>query len=113
MHEFSIAVSIVEIAEAEARKANAKVVTELDLDIGTLSGIEFYALETAMEMAIKKTILDGAQIRINKIQATAKCNDCEHVFDIENTFDSCPKCSGLFHKALSGKDMKVRSLVVE
>ena len=43
MHEFSIAVSIIEIAEAEAQKAHAVKIKELVLDIGTMSGIEFYA----------------------------------------------------------------------
>ncbi len=113
MHEFSIAVSIVEIAESEARKAKASTVTELDLDIGTLSGIEFYALETALEMAIKKTMLEKAQVRINKVQATARCQDCGSEFDISSSFDPCPKCEGLYHDILSGKELKVRSLVVE
>jgi Zn finger protein HypA/HybF involved in hydrogenase expression len=58
MHEFSIAVSIIEIAEAEAQKAKAVKIKELILDIGTMSGIEFYALETAMEMAVKNTLLE-------------------------------------------------------
>ena len=36
MHEFSIAVSIIEIAEKEARKAGAAEITELTLDVGCL-----------------------------------------------------------------------------
>lgn len=113
MHEFSIALNIVEIAEAEAVKADAKVVTELDLDIGTLSGIEFYALETAMEMAVRDSMLAGAAIRIHRIQARAKCKDCQHEFDKQHAFDCCPACGGLFHDTLKGKELKVRSLVVE
>lgn len=113
MHEFSIAVNIVEIAENEARKANAKVVTVLDIDIGTLSGIEFYALETAMEMAVKDSMLAQADIRIHRIQALAKCKDCQHEFDKQHAFDSCPACGGLFHDTLKGKELKLRSLIVE
>ena len=66
MHEFSIATSIIEIAEAQAQKADAIAIKELILDIGTMSGVEFYALDTAMEMAVKNTKLENSKIKINK-----------------------------------------------
>ena len=113
MHEFSIAMSIIEIAETEAKKANANAVNELVLDVGTMSGIEFDALETAMEMAVKNTILEQAEIKINKIQAIARCTDCQTEFEVENVFDDCPNCGSLFHKILNGKELKVKSLVVD
>ncbi len=113
MHEFSIAMSIIEIAETEAKKAKGSAVTELVLDVGTMSGIEFLALETAMEMAVKNTLLEKANIQINKIQARAKCSDCAHEFDIDSAFDPCPKCNSFYHELLSGKELQVKSLVVD
>ena len=113
MHEFSIAMSIIEIAETEAKKAKGSAVTELVLDVGTMSGIEFQALETALEMAVKNTMLEKAKIQVNKIQARAKCTDCAHEFDIDSAFDPCPECKGLFHKVLTGKELQVKSLVVD
>ncbi len=113
MHEFSIAMSIVEIAEDEARKAKGTAVNELVLDVGTMSGIEFQALETALEMAVKNTMLEKAKIQVNKIQARAKCRDCTHEFDIDSAFDPCPECKGLFHEVLTGKELQVKSLVVD
>jgi len=113
VHEFSIALSIIEIAEKEAVKANANSITELVLDVGTLSGIEFYALETALEMAVLNTKLEKTRIQINKIQAEAKCMQCSTIFQIENIFDPCPKCAGFQHEILSGKELKVKSLLVD
>ena len=113
MHEFSIAMSIIEIAEAEAKKAGATAVSELVLDIGTLSGIEFQALDTAMEMAVKSTMLENAGIKVNRIQARARCSDCGEEFDIKNIFDPCPRCGGLYHELLCGKELQVKSLVVD
>jgi hydrogenase nickel incorporation protein HypA/HybF len=113
MHEFSIAMSIIEIAEKEARKENGTAITELILDIGTMSGIEFPALETALEMAVKDTLLEKATIRVNKIQARAKCTGCAHEFDIDSTFDPCPKCNSFYHEILAGKELQVKSLVVD
>lgn len=113
MHELSIAISIIEIAEKEAKAANANSISELVLDIGTQSGIEMYALEAALEMAVMNTSLEKAKIQINQIQAEAKCKDCFEVFTIENIFDPCPKCGGFYHEIISGKDMKVKSLLIE
>ena len=113
MHEFSIALNIIEIAEAEASKAKAIAISELILDIGTMSGIEFYALDTALEMAVKDTILEKAAITVNKIQARAKCTECNTEFDIDNIYDPCPACNSLYHELLSGKEMQIKSLVVD
>ena len=113
MHEFSIAMSIIEIAEAEARKAGATEIKELTLDIGTMSGIEFYALDTAMEMAVKESLLERAKLTINKIQARAKCSECGYEFNINQVLDPCPKCTSLFHELLSGKELKIKSIVVD
>ncbi len=38
MHELSIAMSIVEIAEENAKNANTTVIIEIELDIGSQSG---------------------------------------------------------------------------
>lgn len=113
MHEFSIAMSIIEIAEVEAKKAEATAINELVLDVGTLSGIEFYALDTAMEMAVKNTLLENTRITINKIRARAHCTDCDEEYDIEHVFDACPKCGGLYHELLCGKELQIKSLVVD
>ena len=113
MHEFSIAMSIIDIAEAEAAKVKATSVKELVLDVGTMSGIEFYALDTAMEMAVKDTILEKAKITVNKIPARAKCTECGYEFDIEQVYDQCPKCNSLYHELLSGKELQIKSIVVD
>jgi len=113
MHEFSIAMSIIEIAENEAKKVSANSITELVLDIGTQAGIEFYALDTALEMAVKETMLENAKIQVNKIQAKARCTECNNEFEIENIFDPCPECQGIYHELICGKEMQIKSLVVD
>ena len=105
--------SIVELAEVEANKAKANSITELVLDIGTMSGIEFFALDAAMEMAIKKSMLESSQITINKIQARAKCTECKTTFDIDKVYDPCPQCNSLYHEILGGKELQIKSLVVD
>ena len=64
MHELSIAINIVEIATEEAKKANVSSVLEIELEVGTLSGIVIDALEFAMDEAIKNSVLQNAKIKI-------------------------------------------------
>ncbi len=112
MHEFSIVLSIIEIAEEEARKAGASSISKLVLDIGTMAGIEFYALDTAMEMAVKNTMLEKALITVNKLTAKAQCTGCGKIFPINDVLEQCPKCGCLYHKTISGKELKIKSLIV-
>ena len=109
----SIAESIVEIAQEYANKENAKAITELDLSIGTLAGIEFESLEFALDVCKNGTILENAKIKINKIKARAKCIHCNTEFEVENLFDACPSCKGYSTSLICGKEMKVDSLLID
>lgn len=112
MHEMSIALSIVDIAAAEAEKADVKAFSQITLEIGSLSGIEIDALVFAMASACKGSVLDKAELKINKIAAKAKCKQCGAEFDVENIFTVCPYCQNYGLEILQGREMKVKSLVV-
>ncbi len=113
MHEFSIAISIIESVESEAKKVNAKSITSLVLDIGTMAGIEFDALDTALEAAVQGTALSDTTIKVNRIQAKTRCSDCNHTFEIDDFLTPCPQCGGLFNDVYEGKEMKIKSIEVE
>lgn len=106
----SVAMGIVRIAQEEAEKANIDSFAAIDLEIGTLAGIEFDSLDFVWEAAIKDTVLEKAEKRINKIQALAKCSDCHHEFSIKFIHDSCPKCGSFLKLILRGKELRVKSL---
>lgn len=110
MHEMSIAIGIVNIANNEAKKANVDRFAKIDLEIGTLAGIEFDSLDFVWEAAIKDSVLENAKKRIKKIKAKARCSDCEHEFDIKRMYDSCPKCGSFLKIILKGKELRVKSL---
>jgi hydrogenase nickel incorporation protein HypA/HybF len=112
MHELSIVMSIIDIAERQASQANASVIDEIELDIGTLSGIEFDALDFAWTEAVRKTILENAVRKINRIEASADCIDCGISFSIQHYYDPCPVCGGHLINITRGKEMRVKSLVV-
>ncbi len=113
MHELSIAMSIIDIATSYAKKAKAKKVTSVEIEIGTLSGIVFDSLKFALEMASRNTILEKTDFELISIQARAECKTCGTTFDMENFFVACPACNSYGNKITQGKEMKVKALNVD
>ena len=113
MHELSIAQSIVEIVEEEALKNDVNVVTEVEVEVGTLSGIEPDALEFAWEVASVEGIAKGSRMIIRKVQARGRCSDCSEEFDVENFFEACPKCKNPWFDVIQGREMKIIAIVAE
>ena len=112
MHELSVVMGIIEIAERQAMTANAAVIDEIELDIGMLSGLEMGALDFAWNQAVKQTMLQGAFRKINRITALAKCMDCDAEFAIEKYDDACPVCGQHLIDIIKGKELRVKSLLV-
>lgn len=113
MHELSIAMSIIEIAEENARRENASIINEIELDIGTQSGVVLEALDFAMQSAVRDTMLEKAVVKINSIPARAACSKCQHEFYVDDVFNPCPECGNPFSEIIQGRELKVRSLMVE
>ena len=105
--------SIVEIANKEAVKNHIVEFEEIELQIGSLSGIELDALKFSWNVGIKNSTLEGAELKIDFIQAKGKCMDCEEVFDIENFFSECPNCKSYLVEVLQGKELKIKHLVAK
>jgi hydrogenase nickel incorporation protein HypA/HybF len=113
MHELSIAMSIVELAEEEARKANASVITKVEVEIGTMAGVEIDALLFAWDSAIQGTPAQNAPLEIHSIQAEAHCLECGEIFPAEHFFVECPQCKSFRYEIIKGKELRVCSLVVD
>ena len=112
MHELSIVMSIVDIAEQYATGAEATVVNEIELEIGTLSGIDLGALEFAWNQGVKQTVLENAKRIIHRPEGQAACLDCGIHFPISHYADSCPGCGSHLLHIFQGKELKVKSLLV-
>lgn len=112
MHELSIALGIVKIAETEAKKAKAKSVGVIELEIGTLAGIEFQSLDFVWPAAVKGSILENSTKKVNIILGKAECTNCKNLFKINNYYDSCPKCNSFIKNILQGKELRVKTLEI-
>lgn len=112
MHELSIVMGIVEIAEEQMKKENAHRIEQIELDIGTMAGIEFEALDFAWDAGVRNTVLSDAERHINRIEAKARCLDCGTEYIVHEPFQQCPACDGYMNEFMQGKELRVKSLVV-
>ena len=113
MHELSIAISIVDSVINQAEIASADSVSEVELDIGILSGIEYESLEFALGVASKATILEKTLFRINRVEAVAECPACQHLYTPEGMFSHCPECNKQGVRIIRGGELQIKSLLVE
>lgn len=112
MHELSIVMGILDIAEEYVERTKSPGVEEIELDMGCLTTIEMDAFEFAWKEGVRNTPLQGAVKKINRIKGKARCMDCENTFFIENLFDPCPACGQHLLDILEGKELRVKTLVL-
>ena len=112
MHELSIVMGIIGIAETETAKAGGHAVEEIELDIGTLSTVDMDAFDFAWTQGVKDTLLEHSRKNVNRIEGQARCMDCDVRFSVQEVYDPCPACGGHLLEILQGKELRVKSLVV-
>jgi hydrogenase nickel incorporation protein HypA/HybF len=112
MHELSIVMSILDIAEKESAKNNAVHIDEIELEIGELSGIDMPAFDFAWQQAVKSTKLETAAKIVTHIPGEGLCMDCKTVFPMHHLYKPCPVCGDHFITIVKGKELRVKSLVI-
>ncbi len=112
MHELSIVMNVIAIAEDEAAKANANTIEEIELDIGRLSTVDLEAFNFAWHTAVKETILEKALTRINDLEGKATCPACNIEFNIDTVYEVCPSCNKSGIRIVQGQELKVKRIVL-
>lgn len=113
MHELSIAMSIVEMAQEEAESRGQVQVHAVHLRLGKLSGVVKEALISSYEMACHATPLEGSQLLIEEIPVEVFCPICE-VPRLVTTIKwfCCPECGTPTPTVLHGKELEVVALEI-
>jgi hydrogenase nickel incorporation protein HypA/HybF len=113
MHEFSIAVNIVDLAAEYAEKEKAAVVREIEIEVGELSGVVIEALEFCMEAATRDSILENARVRILPVEGRGRCRTCHQEFGLHDLYSACPECGAPSPELTAGGELRVKSLLVD
>lgn len=110
MHELSLTQNIL---NAALEHANGKRIARVNLRIGELSDEREESIRFYWDELVRDTPAREAQLHFQCVEAEMKCLECETVFRPVEETCSCPNCSSLRLKLLSGDDVRLESIDVE
>ncbi len=112
MHELSMVESVIEIAEAEARRHDGACITKVKLRIGQFTGVVKEALEFAFEVARQGTMAAEAELEIEIVPLKKRCPLCHSIFDSTGDWDFvCERCDAPV-EIISGREMQVEYIEI-
>ena len=114
MHELSIAISIIELAEEEAERRGDVQVIAVHLKLGLLSGVAKEALLSSYGLACQGTALEGSKLIIEDIPLIVYCPKCDARRPASPVQGfSCPECGTPTPEILQGKELEVAAMEIQ
>jgi hydrogenase nickel incorporation protein HypA/HybF len=114
LHELSLALNIVRIVEDRVAQGDISFVHVVYVQVGALTCVEPRALEFGFDAAKTGTVAEGAQLRIERCPAQARCRACPaEPFAVESLFEACPTCGTFDLEIVTGKELRVSEMEVD
>jgi hydrogenase nickel incorporation protein HypA/HybF len=110
MHELAIADSIVRIA---AEHADGRRVAKVTLKVGRLRQVVPAALMFSFELVAEGTPVQGAELAIDEVPATVRCEACGAETELQDFPLACGRCGSLAVEVVAGEELYVESLELE
>lgn len=120
MHELSMADAIVKTAVDVAEKNDAQEITEVTIEIGSLTLLNPEQLKFMIEVLSENTLLEGAEIIIEEIPIEIKCRSCDFIGEMPSDdldhfvpIVNCPQCEGQDLEITKGRECNVKTIKIE
>jgi hydrogenase nickel incorporation protein HypA/HybF len=114
MHELSIAMSIVEMAEEESDKRGGVAVLAIHLKLGRLAGVVKEALLSSFELARAGTCMAESHLEIEEVPVEVFCSVCQAPRTLESMqWFVCPECKNPVSEVLHGRELQVVALEID
>ena len=113
MHELSIAMSIVDMAQEEAQQRGVHI-NAVYLKLGALSGVVKEALLSCYEIACDDTPLRGSQLIIEDIPVVVFCPKCNAQRPLSSIqYFCCSECGTPTSQVIQGRELEVVALEIQ
>jgi hydrogenase nickel incorporation protein HypA/HybF len=110
MHELSIAMSILDMAEEECGRRGAEV-EAIHIKLGALSGVLKEALLSAYDLARSETTLPDAQLVVEEVPVIIYCPRCQAPRSVPSIQQlCCSECETPSSQILQGRELQVVAL---
>ena len=113
MHELSIALSLVDVAQEEAIRLGARVCV-VHVRIGALAGVVPEALQASYEMACAATSLEGSRLVIEQVPVVVFCPSCQTERELGSVQSfCCAECGTPTPQVARGRELELVALEIE
>src|ERR1700686_3041666 len=114
MHELSIAMSIVELAQEELDRRRGGRIHAVHPKLGALSGVVKEALLSSYEMACEDTPLQGSRLVFEEVPVVIFCPSCRAQRPLSSLqLFCCPECGTPCSEIVQGKELEVVALEIQ
>jgi len=111
MHELSIALSILDVAEEEAARHGDAPVEAIHIRMGPLSGVVKEALLSAYELATEKTPFEHSRLIIEEVPIVIYCSKCQAERSVQSVqWFCCAECGTPASQVLRGRELELAAL---
>lgn len=113
MHELSLAEHLFELVLQQAKLNQARQVSQITLEIGTLAAVENSALCTAFACLAQGSLLQSTELIIETVCARGICSACGVEQDMFGQYMECAVCHLGYLTAVSGTEMRIKQILIE
>lgn len=111
MHELGIVIKVVKNVEEFAQKNGVTKIETLVLQIGALSSVIPEYVKKCYPMAVRDTLLENTELKIETLPANAICKNCDKVFNAIKYRSTCPDCNIDDIEMLSGNEFMIKEII--
>jgi hydrogenase nickel incorporation protein HypA/HybF len=114
VHELSIAISLIEVAEQEAHRRGARTVVSIRLRLGPLSGVMKDALISAYGLAREETAMAKAELIVHETPIRLYCKRCVAEREARSMqMLCCAVCGEPSNEIVSGRELEIMAMEIE
>ena len=112
MHELGIMQNIIASVQQYAEDNHITEIVKVIVEVGQISGVVPESLEFCFAVCAKDTVVEGARLEIERVDAVGRCKHCGEEFNLLKNDFTCPSCSGSKWDVVSGRELVIKGLEV-
>jgi hydrogenase nickel incorporation protein HypA/HybF len=113
LHELGVASQIADLVTRVADEHSATRVGNVTVEIGVLSCLDPASLEFCFEAITRGTRLEGARLKIERIEPRARCRSCGGEYTVKMDDFRCTSCGSGDFEMTAGREVSVKDMEVE
>ena len=113
MHEESLVRTLLKQVEKLANEHHATGVTEVEVEIGVLSGVEPMLVESAFERIAAESRWKETRLKINVARLVVTCRHCHKNTTLPDISFICPTCNSSDVTVAHGEEFRLLNVTLE